>query len=91
MTRVESSRDLVLLSAAALLGATSDIVFAPMLHSLGGAGPDLSDNNVESAREALKTSKYDAALPAVLSFKAHHRSHALPKPGCGEDLIRSTY
>jgi hypothetical protein len=39
-TRVKSSRDLVLLSAGAVLGATSFIVLAPVLHHLSGAWPE---------------------------------------------------
>jgi Fusaric acid resistance protein-like len=41
-TRTESSRDLVLLSAAAALGATSFIVLTPVLQHLGRAGPELT-------------------------------------------------
>jgi hypothetical protein len=41
-TRLASSRDLGLLCAAAGLGATSYIVFAPMLHHLGMAWPELT-------------------------------------------------
>ena len=41
-TRAESSRDLVLLSAAAALGAASFIGFAPLLHHFGHAGPELA-------------------------------------------------
>jgi hypothetical protein len=40
-TRGESSRDLVLLSIAAAAGATSFIVFAPLLAHLGWVGPEL--------------------------------------------------
>jgi hypothetical protein len=41
-TRAESSRDLVLLSAAAVLGAASVIVLGPMLYHLGSGGPELT-------------------------------------------------
>src|ERR1700677_3308578 len=41
-TRAESSRDLVLLSAAAVVGAASFILLAPILHHLGSAGPELT-------------------------------------------------
>jgi hypothetical protein len=41
-TRAESSRDLLLLSAAAALGATSFIFLAPLLRQLGHAGPELT-------------------------------------------------
>jgi uncharacterized membrane protein YccC len=41
-TRAESSRDLLLLSAAAALGAASFIFLAPLLHPLGHAGPELT-------------------------------------------------
>ena len=41
-TRAESSRDLLLLSAAAALGAASFIVLAPLLQHLGHAGPELT-------------------------------------------------
>lgn len=40
-TRAESSRDLVLLSLAAAVGATSFIFFAPLLRHLGATGPEL--------------------------------------------------
>jgi hypothetical protein len=41
-TRVESSRDLLLLSAAAALGAALFIGFSPLLHQIGRAGPELT-------------------------------------------------
>ena len=41
-TRAESSRDLLLLSAAAALGAASLIVLAPLLQHLSRAGPELT-------------------------------------------------
>jgi hypothetical protein len=41
-TRAGSSRDLVLLSAAAALGASSFIVLTPVLQHLGRAGPELT-------------------------------------------------
>jgi Fusaric acid resistance protein-like len=41
-TRTESSRDLLLLSAAAALGAASFIVLAPFLAHFGHAGPELT-------------------------------------------------
>ena len=41
-TRAASTRDLLLLSAAAALGAASYIVLAPLLHYLGRAGPELT-------------------------------------------------
>jgi hypothetical protein len=41
-TRIGSSRDLVLLSAAAALGAISFIFFTPLLQHLGRAGPELT-------------------------------------------------
>lgn len=41
-TRASSSRDLVLLSLAAALGAVSFIVLAPWLRALGSAGPELT-------------------------------------------------
>jgi len=41
-TRAESSRDLLLLSAAAALGAASFIVLAPLLQHLGHTGPELT-------------------------------------------------
>ena len=41
-TRAGSTRDLVLLSAAAALGAASYIVLAPLLQHLGRAGPELT-------------------------------------------------
>jgi len=41
-TRFDSSRDLVLLCAAAALGAAAFIVFAPLLRHLGQAGPELT-------------------------------------------------
>jgi Fusaric acid resistance protein-like len=41
-TRFESSRDLLLLTAAATLGATSYIEFAPLLTEVGRAGPELT-------------------------------------------------
>ena len=41
-TRAESSRDLLLLSAAAALGAASFTVLAPLLQHLGNAGPELT-------------------------------------------------
>jgi len=40
-TRPNSARDLVLLSAAAVLGAVSFITFAPLLAGRGSAGPEL--------------------------------------------------
>ncbi len=40
-SRRESSRDLVLLSAAAALGAASLVVLAPLLRMIGPAGPEL--------------------------------------------------
>jgi hypothetical protein len=41
-TRAESTRDLLLLSSAAVAGAASFIVLAPLLQSLGHAGPELT-------------------------------------------------
>jgi hypothetical protein len=41
-TRLKSSRDLALLSAAAALGATSFIGLAPLLIDMGRAGPELT-------------------------------------------------
>jgi hypothetical protein len=41
-TRAGSTRDLLLLSAAAALGAASYIVLAPLLQCLGRAGPELT-------------------------------------------------
>ncbi len=41
-TRAGSSRDLLLLSAAAGLGAASFIVLTPLLHPLGRGGPELT-------------------------------------------------
>jgi hypothetical protein len=41
-TRAESSRDLLLLSAAATLGAASFIFLAPLLRHFGHAGPELT-------------------------------------------------
>jgi hypothetical protein len=41
-TRAESSRDLLLLSAAAALGAASFIILAPLLAHFGHAGPELT-------------------------------------------------
>src|SRR4051812_19471190 len=41
-TRADSSRDLLLLSAAAALGAASFILLAPPLLQLGQAGPELT-------------------------------------------------
>jgi hypothetical protein len=41
-TRAESSRDLLLLSTAAALGAASFIFLAPLLRHLGHAGPELT-------------------------------------------------
>jgi hypothetical protein len=41
-TRAESTRDLVLLSTAAALGAVSFIFLAPLLQHLGHAGPELT-------------------------------------------------
>jgi hypothetical protein len=41
-TRVESSRDLLLLSAAAALGAALFIEFSPLLNRMGHAGPELT-------------------------------------------------
>lgn len=41
-TRVESTRDLLLLCAAAVVGATSFIVLAPLFLYLGRSGPELT-------------------------------------------------
>jgi len=42
VSRPESSRDLAFLCAAAVLGAAMFIAFAPILQSLGAAGPELT-------------------------------------------------
>jgi hypothetical protein len=41
-TRVESTQDLLLLCAAAVVGATSFIVLAPLFLYLGRSGPELT-------------------------------------------------
>ena len=58
-TRVEATRDLLLLSAAAAMGAASYIGLAPLLACLGRAGPELT------RRRRSLPGRLSAALPRL--------------------------
>jgi hypothetical protein len=84
-TRFESSRDLILLSAAAVFGATSFIVLAPMLHHLGRAWPEVTLATGAFLVGYLRRFSVTGAglgsqiyIGQLLAYGAHLNSHDLP-------------